>query len=277
MNLGRHLNILKRPIDKGLDKYLPSAKERPKVIHKAMRYSVFSGGKRIRPIIVIESSRACGGRLKDAMPVACAIELVHTYSLIHDDLPSMDNDDYRRGKPTCHKVFGEANAILAGDGLLTLAFNIISNELNPKIGMAVIKEVSDAAGTRGMVGGQVMDLELRSKMKDRGKQDYINRLKTAKLFEVSAKTGAITAACASKKEIRAMAGYGVSLGMAFQIVDDIIDKEGYPHLAGAEKAIMDSEILIKKAKGFLRIFGRRSSRLCEIADYVVDRIKYTAR
>lgn len=272
MNLERYLNSLRSLIDKSLDAILPSGKKEPRIIHKAMRYTVLAGGKRIRPILVMEASRACGGRLKDAVMIGCAVELVHAYSLIHDDLPSMDNDDYRRGKPSCHKVFGEANAILAGDALLTLAFNIISKNLKaPDIGIKAVRELSDAIGAAGMVGGQAMDIKFSTKrLKGVRILNFINRLKTAKLFEASSKLGAISAR-AGKKDLAAMAGYGAALGMAFQIVDDIIDGEGYAELFGIKKARSDAERLIAKSKNTLSDFAEKADRLREIADYVLER------
>lgn len=274
MKIRDYLNNLKRPINKALDKYLPSEREYPKTIHKAMRYSVFSGGKRIRPILAIESCKACGGSLKDILPAACAIELVHTYSLIHDDLPAMDDDDYRRGKLTSHKVFGDANAILAGDALLTLAFNIISKKMSPKIGLKVIRELSGAIGTKGMVGGQVADLEFSDSERRDFKEDknllrHINYLKTAKLFEASAKIGAIAADSGARK-IDAMAKFGKYFGMAFQIADDIIDGEGYVRIFGIDIADKDSKDLTKKAKDILKIFGKKVDNLKDITDLCLD-------
>lgn len=272
MRLENHLNNLKNLIDKSLDEYLPSEKEYPKAIHWAMRYSVFSGGKRIRPIIAIESCKVCKGALEDILPVAAAIELVHTYSLIHDDLPAMDDDDYRRGKPTSHKVFGEANAILAGDALLALAFNIISKEADSRIGLEVIRELSESIGTKGMIGGQVVDLEFKNKRLDKKTLNYINRFKTSRLFEASASSGAIVAK-SSRKEVSAMAEFGTCLGIAFQIVDDIIDKEGYVKIFGLRRSRLESRRLVKKAKASLDIFGRRSNLLKEIAEYVLNRVE----
>lgn len=257
-------------IDRQLDRYLPKESEDPKIIHKTMRYSVFSGGKRIRPILTIESSKISGGVLKNAMPAACAIELVHTYSLIHDDLPSMDNDDYRRGRPTCHKKYGEANAILAGDALLTLAFQILSGEIDPKISVNIIRELADSIGTRGMVGGQAIDIGLKDVIKDRDTLDRINCLKTAKLFEASAKIGAI-AAGATKAETNALARYGNFLGMAFQVIDDMIDNEGYSEALGMDRTYKYSRFLTKSAKTSLKIFGKKADTLSRIADYVSER------
>lgn len=263
---------MKKSIDKGLDKYLPAESAEPKVIHKAMRYSVFSGGKRIRPVLALEAAKVCGGSIKKVLPAACAIELVHTFSLIHDDLPAMDDDDYRRGKPTCHKAFGESTAILAGDALLALALNVISKNMEPKIGLTAIRELSDALGTGGVIGGQVMDLEFQKKDLSENVLDQINRLKTSKLFEVSTKLGALVAG-ASQAKVRASADYGADIGMAFQIIDDILDQEGYVEAFGIMRARRDSEILIKSAKDAIKIFGRRADRLKEIADYIRDRAK----
>ena len=242
-------------IESALRKYLPKGGD---TLSKAMRYSIFSGGKRIRPILTIESSKACGGRLKDALPAACAIELVHTYSLIHDDLPAMDNDDFRRGKPTCHKVFGEANAILAGDALLTLAFNIIASNSKPSVGIRIIRELSDAIGANGMVAGQALDLESQvkrsiNKRQDRAMAKKIDLLKTAKLFSAAAKIGALTAGARTNK-VRAMEQFGLDLGLSFQIVDDYLDGEGPMR----QKSITS---LIEKAKSDLNVFGRNARGL----------------
>lgn len=247
-------------IKNNLEKYLPAGGD---IIKKAMRYSVLSGGKHIRPLIMIEACTLCKGSVKDAMPVACAIEFIHTYSLIHDDLPSMDNDDFRRGKPTCHKIFGEANAILAGDALLTLAFNIIAKYAKPKIGLNIIKEVSEAIGVDGMVGGQALDIEFeKAKKKDKDILKKINLLKTAKLFEVSAKSGALIAGAGSR-EVKALQGFGLYFGLSFQAADD--------HLDGESKTRKEAFSLIEKAKKELKIFGKRAEILRTIADYVVKR------
>ena len=192
-------------VDTHLDRYLPAATISPQVIHKAVRYSVFGGGKRLRPIIAIEACRACGGRLVDVMPAACALELVHAYSLVHDDLPSMDNDDYRRGKPTVHKKFGEAIAVLTGDALLSLAFYLMTKGSNTSGGYRVVRDVSYAIGTRGMIGGQVLDI--LTKRKDRLALNRIHANKTAALFAVSAKTGAMIAG-ASKRKVKALDDFG---------------------------------------------------------------------
>ena len=264
-------------VDRGLDKFLPYEKSEPKKLHKAMRYSVFSGGKRIRPVILMEAAFACGAGLKRSVAAACAVEFIHTYSLIHDDLPSMDDDDYRRGKLSCHKKFGEAVAILAGDALLTLAFSVLAENYPPRMSAAMAKELSRAAGSEGMVGGQALDIEKHKNAGSRLGRNYsssavekhnfvlartINRLKTAKLFEASAVMGALSGG-ADRKKVRAMRAYGLNLGMAFQAVDDILD--------GDDKAIIDPGHLIEKSKAALKIFGRRAEKLKEIADSVINR------
>ncbi|MDD5427936.1 MAG: polyprenyl synthetase family protein [Candidatus Omnitrophica bacterium] len=242
-------------IEKSLDKFLPSEKADPEVLHEAMRYSVFPGGKRIRPVVLTEAALACGGKIKDAMAAACAVEFVHTYSLIHDDLPSMDDDDYRRGKPSCHKKFSEGAAILAGDALLTLAFGVIAREYGPGIASAMTEELAQAIGSCGMVGGQALDI---AGDKRTGK---VNRLKTAKLFEASAVLGALSAQ-AGKKKTEAMREYGENLGMAFQAVDDKLDGE-------ASFSIADTKIFVKNSKRALTIFGKKANGLKKIVDQLL--------
>lgn len=248
-------------IEKALKGYLPKGND---ILSKAMRYSVFSGGKRIRPVITIESAKACRGSLKSALPAAAAIELVHTYSLIHDDLPAMDNDDFRRGKPTCHKVFGQANAILAGDALLTLAFNIIAKDTKPALGIKIIEELSQASGVGGMVAGQALDLELRGKAKKNMMAEKINTLKTAKLFCAAAKIGAM-AAGARAKEIKALERFGLDFGLSFQMVDDLLDGDGVDTNKAAS--------LVKKAKSDLKTLGKRADRLKDLIEELSKRTR----
>lgn len=261
---------LKNAIDRQLRKYLSSKDRYSKKILDVMRYSVLGGGKRIRPILVIESCLACGGSVSEALPAGCAVELIHAYSLIHDDLPSMDDDDYRRGKPTCHKVFGEAAAILAGDALLPLAFNIISRELKPERAAKVVGELSEAIGVNGMVLGQALDLEYKDKKKGKDIIEYINRMKTAKLFEASTKLGAI-AAGASRKTVDALGRFGILLGISYQIVDDIIDGSDYTNIFGPDRVRVDSQGLIERAKNGLDILGKKADRLKVLADLVLKR------
>lgn len=259
-------------IDKALDRYLPRADIAPSSLYKAMRYSVFSGGKRIRPAIVLESAKACGAPPARALPAACAVELVHTYSLVHDDLPSMDDDDYRRGKKTCHKKFGEATAILAGDGLLTLAFEIVARHMKPAPAALAIAELSDAIGAYGMVAGQALDIELCGKAKSSSLQNRINALKTARLFEACARLGAISAGARAARS-RAMNAYGRHFGMAFQAVDDILDDEDYTRGAHNSKARALATSLAEKAKRALNIFGKEADGLRDIADLTLARMR----
>ena len=258
----KSLNTL---IDKKLDAVLPPATEEPKLLHRAMRYSVFSGGKRIRPVIVIEAARACGADAGKALPAACAVELVHTYSLIHDDLPSMDDDDLRRAIPSCHKAFGEAEAILAGDALLTRAFGVIAESYPPKTSAAIIKRLSDALGSRGMVGGQAMDMGKGHKTA--AVLDRIDGLKTGKLFEASAALGAI-AAGAAESGIKALQRYGEYFGSAFQIADDISDADRYLNKTSIKKAAASCIRIAGEAKKAVSRFGRRAEGLNALADAI---------
>lgn len=277
----KYLDKNKSLIDKELGKYLPKTTTHPRIIHEAMRYSVLNGGKRIRPILLLEASKVCGGRIKNALPLACAIELVHAYSLIHDDLPSMDDAATRRGKPSCHIKYGEALAILTGDALLSLAFNLISRENDrrksrkgrenkAKIGQVVF-EISKAIGSFGMIGGQVMDLKIKEEEKtDLPTMKYINVHKTASLIAAATKGGAIMGG-ASEKETDVLQKYGEYIGLAFQIVDDILDRNGYVEVFGIDGAREESQKLIEKAKDLLRIFGGKADNLRQVADYILNR------
>jgi len=268
--LEKHLAGIRASIDKKLDRYLPSGREGPAVIHRAMRYSVLGSGKRIRPILAIEASKACGGTAGDVMPVACALELVHAYSLVHDDLPAMDDDDYRRGRPSCHKVFGEANAILAGDALLTLAFGIIAKYAKPKTGIPAIGELAEAIGTKGMVGGQVIDLEYKDRDKSEKVLDNINRLKTSRLFEASARLGAIAAA-ADPEKTASLTRFGKFFGLAFQAVDDLMDGDSCPGGAEGVRGRREAGLLMEEGKRAIDIFGRKGRMLKDIADHILHR------
>ncbi len=230
--LTNFMNSRRGRVDKAMDGLLPPAKTSPKRLHEALRYSVFAGGKRIRPILCLLACRAAGGREATAMAPACSLEFVHTYSLIHDDLPSMDDDDFRRGKLTSHKKFGEATAILAGDALLTLAFEVISTRVkDPLRAMSACRTLSVAIGTLGMVGGQVLDIEGEGKRITRKKVSEIHRLKTGRLIEASSTMGAIMAGATRAVENR-LSRYGAMVGLAFQIVDDILDEEGSTQVLG---------------------------------------------
>lgn len=278
-------------INRALIKYLPSTKTPPAIIHKAMRYSVEAGGKRLRPILVIAGAEICGGNAASVMPTACALEYIHTYSLIHDDLPSMDDDDLRRGKPTNHKVFGEDIAILAGDALLTRAFALMAPY--PK----VVKIVADAAGTLGMVGGQVADIQA-----DQGRWKkktgefsspkellrFIHLQKTAALIRASLVAGA-TIANGTHQQIKTLDSYGKAIGLAFQVTDDILDLIGdkkklgkrgsdkdnekltYPAIFGLKKSQETGKILIEQAHLTLRPFRDKAQILHQLANFILDR------
>jgi len=259
----------RKKIDKALDSYLPKEKEYPSVIHKAMRYSVFSGGKRIRPALLLAACQAAGGDVKKAMPAACGIELIHTFSLIHDDLPSMDDDDYRRGKLTCHKKYGEAIALLAGDALLNLSFQLFAKS-DPKIAVRIIETASKAVGTRGMIGGQVVDIN--SKEKDPGLPtlQYINTHKTGALIAASLKIGGIIGG-ASENKIQRLQKYGEYLGVAFQIIDDVMDSQGYAEIFGDKGAMREAARLTQKAKKEIKVFGKKAEVLEGISDHLLRR------
>jgi len=281
-------------IDAALDAYLPPETAYPPRIHQAMRYSVFAGGKRLRPLLVLMAAEATGGREEQAVPAACAVELVHTYSLIHDDLPAMDDDDLRRGRPTCHRAFDEATAILAGDALLTYAFWLLSAEL-PRLGvpaevaLAVIRELGEAAGVRGLIAGQVADLAAEGKRISEEELVYIHRHKTASLFSACLRIGGLLAG-ASERELAALGAFGADLGLAFQIIDDILDVTGeearlgktpgadrrlgkatYPALFGLEGARRRGEEATRRALAALEPLGTGSRRLKELALYLLER------
>lgn len=260
-----------RLIEIKLRNLLRAREARPLSIHKAMQYAVFTGGKRFRPALVLSACGACGGRLRDAVPAALAVELIHTYSLVHDDLPALDNDDLRRGKPTCHKKFGEASAILAGDALLTLAFESIAAMKPAERAVRILREISVAAGTHGMIGGQVADLEAPARKKTPAEHDFISRLKTGALIRVSAVAGAL-AAGASARQLAAMTRYGECLGLAFQVIDDILDKDGCCEALSMKAAVAKSVRLIGQAKAETNMFGNKSGALLFLADFLTSRI-----
>jgi geranylgeranyl diphosphate synthase, type II len=289
-----YLQERRRLVDAALDGFLPSEDTRPPSVHRAMRYSVLAGGKRLRPILVIAGAEVVGASPSAVMPTACAMELIHTYSLIHDDLPAMDDDDYRRGRLTNHKVFGDAIAILAGDALLTYAFQLVAQNatvpgVDPKVVCDVVAEIAEAAGTGGMVGGQVVDIESEGKTITAEELEYIHVHKTAALLRVSLSVGARLGG-ADAAALAAVADAGQSLGLAFQIVDDILDVEGnletlgktagsderkqkvtYPALHGIEASRREARRLIERTKSRLSVFGARSVPLCALANFVVER------
>ena len=278
-------------IEAALEKLLPAESTPPISIHRAMRYSIFAGGKRIRPILCLEAARMFTQDLAGAVQVGCALECIHTYSLIHDDLPALDNDDLRRGKPTNHKVFGEAMAILAGDALLTLAFQLLADApIAPEPRVRVIAEISAAAGTvNGMVGGQVADVEAGGNPVDAAMLEYIHRSKTAALIRGSIVGGAIAGGAAAD-DVTRLRAFGENIGWAFQVVDDILDveessaalgktagkdqaqqKATYPALYGLEKSRAIAAELETSALGQLEPYGERAARLRELATFLVAR------
>lgn len=294
MSLKQYLEGLVRKVEAELDRLLPPETQEPVTIHRAMRYSVFSGGKRIRPILCIEAARVVKEDVKGAETVGCAIELIHTYSLIHDDLPALDNDDFRRGRPTCHKVFGEAIAILTGDALLTLAFQVLSEavQAEPEVRVRLIEELSKAAGTvGGMIAGQVEDLEGAGKPPTPELLERIHRAKTGALLTASVRMGAIYAG-ATTEQLQALTRYGQHIGLAFQIVDDLLDVEAsteelgktagkdaaqhkitFPAVYGLEESHRLAEIEAEKAIEALESFNERADYLRELAHYIVYRRK----
>ncbi|OIO72561.1 MAG: hypothetical protein AUJ85_09800 [Elusimicrobia bacterium CG1_02_37_114] len=278
-NLNKYLNYWKKRIDSALKRYLASSDNLSEVIYKAIRYAVFPGGKRFRPILTVTSAEICGIDPNKVLPTACAVELIHSYSLVHDDLPSMDNDDYRRDKLTVHRKFNEGMAILTGDALLTKAFELIAENskitgISEKKIVEVIKIVSNASGADGMVGGQVADTFLVSKTHTDKLVNYIHSHKTAALIKASVLAGAVLAG-GSEKEINALKNYGEKIGFAFQIADDMFDvkkdRVNYSDIYGTKKSERDTNRLIDEAKKSLEVFGSKKEILSLLADYVVTR------
>jgi geranylgeranyl diphosphate synthase type II len=276
LNIPSYLIKQTKAIDKALDKFLPKKSEYPKTLHEAMRYSVFSGGKRIRPVFVLEACRAVGGDPRKVMPAACAIEFIHNYSLIHDDLPCMDDDDLRRGQKTCHKKFNEETALLAGDALLTLAFRVLSSVSKSNSAKDLERQlisaswIAEAIGSRGMVGGQAVDLEYQDKEAELPTIEYINMHKTGALIAVCLRVGA-TLGGGTKSQVEALFRYGKYVGLLFQIVDDIMDREGYAKSIGVPEARKQAEELLSKARKELGVFNQKGLILGQIADFVLTR------
>ena len=264
-----------------INRYLNNHLPHNGLLARAIRYSTLGRGKRIRPVICIAAFRATGGRGKMVLPVAGAIELIHTFSLIHDDLPCMDNDDSRRGKPTCHRVFGEDIALLAGDALLSMAFAWIAaaSPIPAFRKIAIIKELGSATGPLGLIGGQVLDLHQPYKRPSLKILKSIYTKKTARLISSSARIGAILAG-AGKNKLKSITTYGNNLGLAFQIIDDILDIKqdkgvSYPLLAGRQKAVKDAGKLIDQSIGSLKSFGPRGALLKQIALKVYHQFRKT--
>ncbi|MBS1855049.1 MAG: polyprenyl synthetase family protein [Acidobacteria bacterium] len=291
MNLREYLAQQQKLVDAELDRLVPPETSAPETIHRAMRYSLFAGGKRIRPILCIEAARTVSDADDGVTAAACALEMIHTYSLIHDDLPALDNDDYRRGKPTNHKVFGDAMAILAGDALLTIAFQVLAELPAPAARVVkLIGELSTASGTvGGMIGGQVADLEGEGKAPEAALLESIHRAKTGALLRASLRMGAIYAG-ADEGQYQALSRYGQHIGLAFQIVDDILDVEAssealgktagkdaaqhkitFPAVYGLETSRLMAQGECRHAHAVLEPFGGRAQRLHELADLIVQR------
>lgn len=290
----REIMVRKDFVDDCLQQYLAEEDTFPPVIHKAIRYAVFNGGKRLRPIMVMEGAILAGGSREQVVPMACALEMIHCYSLVHDDLPAMDNDDFRRGKPTCHRVYGEANAILTGDALLTAAFlTMTRNQEMPGVDpvhlLRAINEVARAAGSQGMIGGQVLDLEAEDRTIDYEELKVLHRLKTGELFRASLRAGAIL--CGMNEEgLAALEAYACHFGLAFQITDDILDVKGeeallgkpvgsdarnqkttYPALFGLERSRQLAEESVQNCLTSLQPFGTQATFLCNLALFTLHR------
>lgn len=290
-DLKRFLEERSAAVDRALNEFLPRATVKPATIHKAMRYSLFAGGKRMRPALCLAAAEACGGKMADALPLACAVECIHTYSLIHDDLPAMDDDDLRRGKPTNHKVFGEGIAVLAGDALLTQAFEIAARckGWRRHSHQDIILEIAVAAGSTQLIAGQVADLEGEGKKLPESQLQYIHERKTSALLCCSTRLGGMSADC-TPGQLAALTQFGRSVGLAFQIIDDILDvtqsseqlgktagkdtaaqKATYPSIVGMEKSRKIAAELTGEAFGALKIFKGKAQALEALADYLLKR------
>ena len=295
VDIKAYLENKRTMVDKALELLVPPAGTFPPKVFEAMRYSLFARSKRVRPILAIASAEALGAKTAGLLPIAGALELIHTYSLIHDDLPAMDDDDLRRGRPTCHKVYGEAMAILAGDGLLNRAFEVLSDQRRLKTVTAprlieITREISLASGVFGMVGGQVVDMESEGKDVDLPTLEYIHTHKTGALIRASVRTGAIYAK-ASEKRLKALTRYGERVGLAFQIADDILDivgseeqigkdvgsdlkkgKKTFPSFYGLEESRRRAKEVSDQALAALKDFDRKADPLRELAKYIVTRV-----
>ena len=278
-------------VDAALNRFIPSEETSPPTIHKAMRHSIFAGGKRLRPILCLAAAEACGGSIDTAMPAACAVECLHTYTLIHDDLPCMDDDDFRRGVPTCHKVYGEGVAVLAGDALQALAFQLLAEVPgNAQFNVGdYVRELAVTSGSLHLIGGQVMDLEGEGKKLPLADLRYVHESKTAALLTTSIKLGGMSAG-ATTEQIAALHAFGWNTGLAFQIIDDILDvtqtteklgksagkdlaseKSTYPALLGLDASRAEAQRLTTEAMNALSIFGDTAARLRQMAEYLLAR------
>ncbi len=291
MDLQRYIKRRGAQVDRALGRLLPKEQVRPPTIHKAMRYSMFAGGKRLRPVLCLAAAEACGGSVADALPLACAVECIHTYSLIHDDLPCMDDDDFRRGRPTSHKVFGEGVAVLAGDALLTVAFEMVAKARAGRRYShgAMVRELAGASGSLNLIAGQVADLEGEGNHLGLADLRFIHERKTAALIRASLRLGGMSANAPAAK-LKALSEFGLALGLAFQIIDDILDvtqtsehlgksagkdvrsqKSTYPALLGLGGAQKEADRWTGRALGALKAFGRRGETLRAIAEHLLVR------
>ncbi|MEI8037566.1 MAG: polyprenyl synthetase family protein [Verrucomicrobiota bacterium] len=291
MPLKTYLAARAAEVDAAIDAFLPKAKDRPATIHTAMRYAVFAGGKRLRPVICLAAAEACGDGYANALAAACALELMHTYSLVHDDLPAMDDDDLRRGRPTCHKVYGEGMAVLCGDALLTEAFLVLAKtQPTRRYGTReFIIELATAGGSKQLIGGQVMDLEGEGQALTHRQLVRIHEAKTAALLTASLRLGAMTAN-ATPAKLAALTTFGRALGLAFQVIDDILDvtqttevlgktagkdqaveKSTYPSVLGLAASRKEAAKLTRAAMAALKPLGKKSARLAEIASHLLQR------
>ncbi|HEY8991000.1 MAG TPA: farnesyl diphosphate synthase [Luteolibacter sp.] len=291
MELKAYLAARAKEVDAALDRFLPKKNVAPATVHAAMRYTVFAGGKRLRPILTLAAAEACGGEPENALAPACAVEVLHTYSLVHDDLPCMDDDDLRRGRPTCHKVYGEGMAVLTGDALLTEAFLMLAQTPASKRYSAkdYVAELALTGGSRKLIGGQVLDLEGEGKKLTKAGLIKIHEAKTAALLTTSLRLGGMTAN-ATPKQLEALTAFGYALGLAFQVIDDILDvtqptevlgktagkdaaveKSTYPAVLGLEKSRKEAAKLTQQAMEALKPLGKKADRLREIASYLLDR------
>lgn len=287
MDLEGYLKQAASDTDTAMGRFLPREDEIPTAIHAAMRYCIFAGGKRLRPVLCLAAAEACGGSREDALPAACAVELMHTYSLVHDDLPCMDDDDLRRGRPTCHKVYGEGMAVLCGDALLTESFAVLAKSKSRVAEM--IAELASTGGSRKLIGGQVLDLEGEGKSLSLEELVRIHEAKTAALLTTSIRLGAMSAG-ADETKIAALTQFGHALGLAFQVIDDILDvtqttetlgktagkdaavaKATYPAVIGLEESRAEATRLTKEALEALAVFGKNGERLREIAERMLLR------
>lgn len=292
MDLKVYLAGLVEMVDRAMDDFLPSAVESPETIHAAMRYSVFAGGKRLRPALCLAAAEACGGEISAALPAACAVELMHTYSLVHDDLPCMDDDDLRRGRPTCHMVYGEGMAVLCGDALLTEAFVVLAQaKATPRFSVGdMIAELAAAGSSRKLIGGQVLDLEAEGEALTLVDIESIHLAKTAALLTSSVCLGAMSAN-AEQESLDALKTFGRALGLAFQVIDDVLDvtqttetlgktagkdvamtKATYPAIIGSQRSRMEAQRLTGVALQALEIFGKNGLRLHQIAESMLVRV-----